>query len=329
MANIQKELEKKFGKDVFFAGDKLLEKELDVISVSPALDIILGGGIPMGSFVVITGKPKIGKSSLSLNFSKNAQKSGYKTYYFNIEGRLKKRDLEGIRELKTDIDNFEIIGSQKGKILYAEDFLDILNSYVETRENTIFIIDSISQLCSKARQANTVGDRMRDDVPLLLADMTKRVSNILPVSNNTLICITHLIANQGGAGRSQWNEASGQKVQYQADVKLKALYSEAYKIGNEEQIGQIVHWECGTNALNVAPCKKCQSLLRYGEGIDSEYEILNIALDIGVVNKSGSWIEFPNGEKKQGMEKGRQYLLENPDIFKKISDSVSEILGMK
>jgi recombination protein RecA len=326
MADVEKALEKKFGKEVFFAGDQLLEQDITVVPVSPALDLILGGGIPMGSFVVITGKPKIGKSSLCLHFAKNAQKMGYKVYYFSIEGRLKKRDLKGVTGLKTDKESFEIVASQKGHILYAEDFLDILNSYVETKENSIFIIDSISQLCSKARKANTIGDRFRDDVPLLLADMTKRVSNILPVTNNTVICITHLIANQGGMGRSQWNEASGQKVQYQADIKLKALYSEAYSVG-EDQVGQIVHWECGTNALNVAPCKKAQSLLRYGEGIDCEYEILAMCISIGLIEQAGAWFKFPNGEKLQGKEKARHYLVANPDVYEELSKKLKDMIG--
>lgn len=329
MSSVEKALEKKFGKEVFFAGDKLLEEEQVIVPVSPALDLTLGGGIPMGSFVVITGKPKIGKSSLCLHFAKNAQKLGFKVYYFNIEGRLKKRDLKGMPGLLTDKEHFEVIGSQKGHILHAEDYLGILNSYVETKEDSIFIVDSVSQLCSKARRENTVGDRIRDDVPLMLADMTKRVSNILPITKNTVICITHQIANQGGQGRSQWNEASGQKVQYQADVKLKGLYQEAYKPSGEEQVGQIIHWECGTNALNVAPCKKAQSLLRYGQGIDCEYEMINMCMSIGLIEKSGSWLTMPDKTKVQGQEKARNYLIEHPEIYKDLDKQLKEMLGVQ
>ena len=88
---------------------------------------------------------------------------------------------------------------------------DILITYLHSKRNSIFILDSISQLCSKSRKANTVGDRFRDDIPLMLADMTKRVANILPVTNNVLICITHMIANQGH-GMSPWSEASGRRA---------------------------------------------------------------------------------------------------------------------
>ena len=324
--DIDEALKKKFGKDIFFPGDQLLEKEAKVIPVSPALDLILGGGIPMGSFVVITGKPKIGKSSLCLHFAKNAQKEGMKVYYFNVEGRIKPRDLKGIPGLKTDIDNFQIIGSVKGQILSAEDYLDILMTYAETKENSIFIVDSVSQLCSKERRANETGKRFRDDVPLMLADMTKKISNILPITNNTVICITHLIANQG-MGPAQWSEASGQKVQYQADVKLKALYSEAYKVG-EEQVGQLVHWQCDTTALSAPPCRKTQSLLRYGYGLDAEYEILSMCIDLGIVDKKGAWLTFPDGNKYQGVEKARYYLYENNNAYNDLKNKLKEMIGV-
>ena len=323
--SIEKSLEKKYGKDIFFAGDQLLEKDPVIVPVSPALDLILGGGIPMGSFVVITGKPKIGKSSLCLHFAKNSQKMGFKVYYFNVEGRLKKRDLQGMPGLATDIDNFEIIGSQKGKLLYAEDFLDILLTYIEEKENCVFIVDSVSQLCSKARRKNETGERFRDDVPLMLADLTKKVSNILPIMGNTLICITHLIANQG-MGPAQWSEASGQKVQYQSDIKLKALYSEAYKVG-EDQVGQIVHWQCDTNALNAPPCQKTKSLLRYGYGIDCEHEIVEMCTSIGIIDQAGSWLTMPDGNKIQGKEKARTFLAENPEEYDKLLKSFKEMTG--
>jgi len=159
--------------------------------------------------------------------------------------------------------------------------------------------------------------------------MTKRVSNLLPVTNNIVICITHLIANQGGMGRSQWNEASGQKVQYQADVKLKALYQEVYKDkADGEQVGQIIHWQCETNALKCAPMKKAQSLLRYGYGIDCEYEILKMCIEVGLVEQSGAWIKFPNDEKLQGIEKARNYLAENPKTYQELQTQFNEMMGL-
>lgn len=327
MSDIEKTLTKKFGNNVFFSGDQLLEKETTVVPVGPALDIILGGGIPQGSFVTLSGPPKVGKSSLALHVAKNAQKLGMKVYYFNVEGRLKPRDVQGIVGLKTDLKNLEIIGSTKDKILYAEDYMDILLSYITTKQKCLFIFDSFSQLCTAARQANEVGKRFRDDAALLLADMTKRVSNILPITENILIGTVHLIANQNPASRSLWTESAGNKIKYQADVRLKAPYQESYTVG-DQQIGQLVHWEAECTALHAPPNQKTKSLLRYGYGLDEEYEILTLGIDIGFIVQAGAWITFPNGEKQQGKEKARQYLVDNPKIYEEVKNQLYEMLGI-
>ncbi len=326
MSEVKDTLVKKFGK-VFISGDSILDKDPMVIPVSPAIDMMLGGGIPEGSFVVVTGAFKLGKTVLCLSFAANAQKKefgGRKIYYFNVEGRLKGRDLGGIHGLDMDPDKFEVIGSTEEKILYAEDYLEIWDTLVTYEKNTVLIMDSISQLCSKARIAQDVGARFRDDVPLMLADMTKRVSNILPVNNNIVMCVTHRIANQGGFGRSPWTEASGQKVQYQADVKLAAKYQEAYKIG-EKQVGQIVHWQCDTSAIGP-PGIKAESLLRYGYGIDGRYELINLCKDFGFVQQKGSWITLGEDHKVQGIEKACDYLLEHPELYKSLEKQVNEVL---
>lgn len=325
--DIEKALEKQFGKGIFSAGDKLLSTDAEIISVSPALNLILGGGIPKGSFVTMAGPPKVGKSTMALAVAKNAQANGMMTYYFDIEGRLKKRDLAGIKGLKTDEEHFKRIGSHDGQILYAEQYLEILITLITSERNTLFIFDSFSQLCSEAREANK-GKRFRDDTSLMLADMTKRISNILPVTNNILIGTVHLIANQNPASRSAWTESGGNKIKYQADVRLKAPYQESYPKQAEKPLGQLVHWNCECTALNAPPNQKTLSLLRYGYGIDEEFELLTIAMDLGIVVKGGSWITFPNEDKVQGQEKARQYLVDNPKIYKDINKQVNEMLGL-
>lgn len=323
---VQEALIKKFGK-VFTAGDSVLDKESQVIPVSPAMDMILSGGIPEGSFVVVTGPFKVGKTVLCLTFAANCQKpefGGRKVYFLNIEGRLKSRDLGGIHGLKTDEDSFQVIGSTEDKIIYAEEYLSIFDTLVTHEKNCVFILDSISQLCSKARVEKDIGSRFRDDVPLMLADMTKRVSNILPVNNNIVMCVTHRIANQSGFGKSPYTEASGNKVQYQADVKLGAKYHEEYKVG-EKKVGQIVHWQCDTSAIGP-PGMKTQSLLRYGYGIDDRYELINLCKDFGFIKQAGSWITLGEEHKVQGMEKACEYLLENPKLYKSLEKQVHEVL---
>ena len=323
---IDKALEKEYGKSAFFTADTLLNVEDTVIPVSPALDLILSGGIPEGSFVLLTGPPKIGKTTMCLQFAANAQKEEFgnrDVYFFNVEGRLKKLNIEGIHGLQPD--KLHIVGSSTEKILYAEDYLDILVKYVESKPNSVFIFDSLSQLCSKERQANETGNRFRDNVPLMLADFTKKVSNILRINKSIFIGITHLIANQG-QGHRVWLEASGQKVQYQTDVKLKVTHKTPYG-DTDKPIGHIMHCVCETSALGP-PLMKTESLLRYGYGLDGEYELLNICVELGIIQKGGSWLTMPDGTKVQGMEKAGAMLKNDKKLFDDLTTQFKTSLGL-
>lgn len=313
-------------KHSFMTAQELIDDVKPVVNFSFNLDMILGGGIPLGSFVVVAGQKKLGKTTSILHFAANAQAKGCKVYYLDVECRIKPRDLKGIPNLDRSKDKFEIIRSNKKKILFAEDFLSITMNKLETEENCIIILDSVSQLCSNARQEGDIGDRFRDDVPLMLSTLTKRAANVLPVNNNILICITHMIANQGGKGPALWLEASGQKIQYQADVKLKATYAEDHKDAEDKQVGQLIHWECDTAALGP-PGGKTTTLLRYGEGLDDCYDLLSTCLDIGLVTKSGAWIKFHDNTQAQGKEKATQHLKNSPKLYKELQTKFKELIA--
>lgn len=320
---VDKALRAKYGDKIFIPGETLASTNKPTISISPTMDLMLGGGVKLGSLLIITGKKKLGKTTLSLHIAAKAQKLGCKVYYFNIENRLEPRDIKGIPGLELSEDKFEIIQSATGNLLYAEDFFDILYTLAEGKTNCVFLVDSFSQLCSKARIANKVGDRFRDDVPLMLADMTKRLTNVLPVHNNLLIGITHITANQGG-GPALWSEQSGEKIQYQSSFKLKAEYAEAHLV-KDIQVGQLVHWKCEWSSVGP-PGRKTTSLLRYGEGIDEYYDLLVMCLDLGILSGS-TWIEFPDGSKAQGKENARNKIKNDPVLYEQLSQSLKDALG--
>ena len=316
----------------FISGSDIIDRERVIIPFSPKIDFIIGGGIQEGSFVVLTGVPKLGKTTAALTFAASAQNelystenypTGRKVYVYNIEGRIKSRDLVGIKNLKTDNKHLEVIESIKGNILYAEDYLDIAEKKINEEPNSIHIIDSFSQLCTRSRRDADIGDRFRDDTPLLLSNFCKRVANVLPVNDTILIGITHLIANQG-QGMKKWVEASGRKIQYQMDYKLRGTHITPWMNG-DTQVGQTVHWECDTSALGP-PGMKCESWLRYGEDIDIYAETFDICKLLGKIKKKGSWFEFPNGEKVQGFEKGCDFIKNNPDIFKDLEEQYKKLL---
>jgi len=331
---LEDDIIEEFGVGVLTNGQSIVDQKRQVIPVSPGLDIILGGGIVEGSFCVVTGPPKVGKTSMCLDFAGTAQqlqyaceigpKEGRRVHYASIEGRLKERDLRGIRHL--DMDRVNIIRSQPGAILTAENFLDILERYINECPGDIFIIDSFSSLCTAGEKAADIGDRYRADAPLLLARFCRRVSNVIPTNQSIVLGITHRIANQG-KGMSQWSEASGQKVQYQVDIKLKATHDTPWEAG-DTKIGQDVHWIAEETALNTAPGGKFTSKFRYGYGIDKAAEVVELAVDLGLVTKGGAWFTFPDEKKCQGVDKAADYLKDNPIIFKELDISIKEMMGI-
>lgn len=334
--SIHEDVKKKFGSDVILSGSSVVDKESIVIPVSQSIDLVLNGGIPEGSFIIFTGQPKCGKTTTSLDFAGTAQKPEYQgdlknprqVYYLNIEGRLKKRDLEGIPHL--DLDRFHVIGSQQGKILHGEEYLQIAERLINEEPGSIIIIDSYSALCTEAEITSSMDKMQRADGAKLLAKFCRKVANVIPVNKNIVIGITHLMGNPG-YGNVEWKEKSGQAIAYQTDVKLRAKYFKKWTLTDDSpQIGQEVEWEVLCSALGP-PGGQIKSFIRYGQGIDTQTELLSLAVDLGLVAKGGAWYTIKtDGEdlKFQGMEKTRQYLVDNPEFCTNLWSQVRETMGL-
>lgn len=338
MPTLKEDVNKKFGDEIILSGNALMDKKIMVIPFSPALDIALNGGIPEGSFVVLTGQPKCGKTTSSLDFAANAQKleyahqsfkEGRQVYYLNIEGRLKKRDLQGIPGI--DLERFHIIGSQQGKILHAEEYLQIGERIINEVPGCLLIIDSYSALCTEAEITSDMDKMQRADGAKLLAKFCRKVSNVIPVNRNIVIGITHLMGNPTGYG-AEFKEKSGQAIAYQTDIKLRAKTFKPWVIGADNtQIGQEIEWQVICSALG-APGAVTTSYIRYGHGIDKCTELVNLASDLGVIQKGGAWYTIScleEAPKFQGTEKVRAFLLENTEAYAKVNQSVKELLGIK
>lgn len=307
VSSLEERLIKKFGEGVLVSGEYITEYPQTIVPVSPQMDLMLNGGIPFGSFVIPTGHPKVGKTSLSLDLAGTALNiptkfdNPRKLYYFKVEGRLPPRDLEGIHHLKPHIkDRIRVVQSRIGKILTAEDYLEIAEQFINEKPGCIFIMDSMSQLCSTSRREKDWDDNKayRDNVPTLLANFCKRISQILPINESIFIGVTHQIADTG-FGFSSWAEASGTKVQYQVDVKLKATHNISWKESKESltKKGIEVYWECYASPLqNGESIEKTTSKFRFGYGIDKHAELLPIVTDLNIVELNGSW--YTIGDKK-------------------------------
>lgn len=336
--DIEDKLIEKFGEGVIVSGKHITDKKSLVVPVSPNIDIMTGGGIKFGSFVIPTGPAKVGKTSLALDMAATAVNMPTefdvprKIYFFNVEGRIQSRDLMGIHHLAPlvkDETKFKSIESYPGRILTAENYLEIAEALINEKPGSIFIIDSFSQLCSKTGREKDWDDgkAYRDDVPKFLSLFCKRISNVVPINQSIVVGVTHRIADTG-FGFSSWAEASGTKIQYAVDVKLNAPWKESWKATSDSDttIGQIVNWECLCSPLlNGAVEAKCKSRLRYGYGLDKPYELLEVGKQLGWVKKSGSWFEIiDHNIKEQGMEKLRQALIENPKVYESLNEKFRE-----
>jgi recombination protein RecA len=334
--SIEESIAKSFGDDVLISGHLVADRKKTVIPVSPKLDLILGGGIPEGSFVIFTGQPKLGKTTLALDFASTCQQTQYngelcpqgrEVYYYNIEGRLKSRDLQGIPNL--NLDKFHIIESKPGKILNAEEYLQIGEMLINNKPESIHIFDSFSALCTEAEMTKSMNEMQRADGPKLLAKFCRKISNVVVVNKNIIIGVTHLMGNVTGYGKA-FKEKSGQSIAYQVDAKLWAITMSSWKDKNEYQIGQQTEWECITSAIGP-PGKKTTGYIRYGEGIDKVYELAVLAVDLGLIQQSGAWYKFVfiNSEDPpsvQGLENIKSKLLENPEWLTQLQDKIQKLL---
>lgn len=325
---MNKDIVKEYG-DVLHDPASITERPLKVLSVGPKLDMALGGGVPEGSLFIMTGPEKVGKTVTALTFCANAQKHYERqVYYANIEGRLKKRDLQGITNLSLEPEKMQIIGSTEGNILSAEKYLSIIDNIVHTQPGSLAVVDSFSALSSESELTGNLADVQVMSVQKVLAKFCRRISNVLPINRVTVVGITHLMANVNRFGRGKTKvEKSGSALKYQVDVKLHASHSTPLMQG-DTQIGQTIHWQIVTSAIGP-PGQKVESHIRYGKGIWKEMELADLMIDFGLISKAGAWLKLPNGEKIQGKVNLAKYLEQHPEEYQVFLNEVMSMVGIE
>lgn len=317
---IKKDIIKKHG-NVMLKASEVASQNRNVVSISPMIDYHTGG-IPEGSWVVLSGVPKMGKSVTALQIAANAQEQYNKPVYIgNIECRLNDKELNGIHNLDTS--KVEMIQSTYGKILTAEDHLQEYIELIKTIPECVLVIDSTSALCTESELSEEMRSTGRNAGPKLLAKFCRKLTGVVPVQKSIIIVIQHLIANTSGYGEPYF-EDGGRKIQHQADLKLRGTSFQKWENKDGDSIGQVANWQVKTAALK-SPGSKFKSYIRYKYGIDDIKEYINIGLDMGIIEKSGSWISFCD-YKIQGEDNLRQKLLEDSESFNKLTQEIKTML---
>lgn len=341
------------------SGTKVLEslETYDVLSVSPALDLALGGGLREGSCVVMTGDPKTGKTTTSLYAAGKAQAKGKKTYYMNTEGRLTKENFRGIKGL--DPSKMHIIqATDEEPLVSAEKYLNTLEYLVKNEENLFVIVDSVSNMVPQDELDGEIRTGVRNALPRLLSMFFKRISGDVARTKAILIFVTHNIANTGGSRYAPSKMADcGNMLQYQAGTNMVITHRGKWEVPKESgnHVGQIANWKIMTSAAGGRPNSTAEGWIRYGIGIDESQELAHIATDFAMISAKGAWYtmslfieekdhpivkEWLNEQgvdpsdkelvektfKCQGMENTRQFLEDNPTLRDFLMDKIREVM---
>ncbi len=318
-----KDIIKRFG-DVMCDGHSIVDRDKYIIPISPKLDLALGGGIQEGTIFTLTGLPKSGKTVTALTFAASAQKEEHgsrEIFYGNVEGRIKKRDLEGIQGL--NLDRFHIYGSTQDNILTASKYLEITERFIHEHPNSVIIVDSFSALVTEAEYTSGMDDMQRADSAKLIAKFVRKITAVLPVNNVILVAITHLMANVTGYGK-KYTEKSGNALAYQADTKLWANSFKRITDKNGMPVRQEVDWTVEFSA-NGCPGQKVQSVITFGIGIDKTLELVRLATDLSIIEKSGAWFKYKD-QKLHGEVPMYQYIVEEK-LYDELYTEVREIFA--
>lgn len=331
---VLKKIRKEYGKTSIVGVEDIIDEQEKIVPISPTLDLITHGGVPSGSWVSISGAPKIGKTLCALTIAANAQKEahgGRTVVYGHVEGRTRKMHVYGIDGLNKDSDKFILIQSTKEKILYAADYLNIFVDFLRNCPNVILIIDSLSALCDEKIASGGIGTETRGHGAKLISQFCDTVSNVVRINDSIVIGITHRIANTSGYGAFEIEKAS-RRWTYQSDIRLTAKKKEFWE-EDGKIVGQKVSWLCECAALGP-PGGETDSYIRYGIGLDKEYELIELGETLGVIEKGGAWYSFNpvdfglTGDivKIQGKPAMRKMLCEQKEVYGAIYKKVMESL---
>lgn len=308
------QIEKKFGKgSVMRLGDRTAV-DVDVIpSGSLTLDKALGiGGYPKGRIIEIYGPESSGKTTLTLHAIAQAQKQGDKAAFIDAEHAI---DPVYAKNLGVDID--ELILSQPDS---GEQALEIAEMLVRSGVIDLIVIDSVAALVPQVELDGEMGDAAVGLQARLMSKALRKLSGVMNKTNCTVIFINQLREKIGVMYGNPETTTGGRALKFYSSVRVEIRRSEQIK-QNGEIIGNKANIKVVKNKV-APPFKTTQVDIIYGKGISRDGEILDLAVEGDIVEKSGAWYAY-NGEKiGQGRENAKNFLIEHPAIFEEVEEKV-------
>ena len=315
-------IEKDFGKGAIMKlGDK--SKNMDVETVptgSLSLDLALGlGGLPKGRVVEIYGPESSGKTTVTLHMVAEVQKRGGIAGFIDAEHAL---DPSYARRIGVDIDNLYISQPDNG-----EQALEITEMMVRSGAVDIIVVDSVAALVPKAEIDGDMGDSHVGLQARLMSQALRKLTAIISKSNCIVIFINQLREKVGGMFGSPETTTGGRAQKFYSSIRMDIRRIEAIKQGGEI-VGNRTRVKVVKNKV-APPFKEAEFDIMFGKGISREGDILDLAANTGIVNKSGAWYSYNDAKIGQGRENTKNYFRENPEIMEEIEHKVRAHFGLE
>jgi len=315
------QLEKQFGRGTLVRlGDDSFREGIAVIPTgSLSLDIAMGvGGFPRGRVVEVFGPESSGKTTLALHAVANAQSAGGIACYIDAEHAL---DPTFAEKIGVDIDN--LLVSQPDT---AEQALEICESLVRSNAVDVIVVDSVAALVPKAEVEGEMGDAHVGLQARLMSQALRKLTSIISRSKTTVIFINQIREKIGVMFGSPETTTGGRALKFYASMRLDIRRIGGLK-DREDNVGNRVRVKVVKNKVS-APFKQAEFDILFNEGISREGDILDLAIEEKLIQKSGAWFSHNGENLGQGRENTRQYLRDNPDLTNALREQIIAAKGL-
>ena len=308
------QIEKQFGKGSVMKLGEFQAMNVEAIPTGAlSLDIALGiGGIPRGRIIEVYGPESSGKTTLALHMIAEAQKMGGEAAFIDAEHAL---DPVYAKHLGVDIDNLIVSQPDTG-----EQALEIAEALVRSNALDVIVIDSVAALVPKAEIDGDMGDSHIGLQARLMSQALRKLAGAINKSKCVIVFINQLREKVGVMFGNPETTAGGRALKYYASVRL-----DIRKIENIKQDGDVVGNRARVKVVKnkvAPPFREAEFDIVYGKGISKEWNFLYIAVNLGIIEKSGSWFSYNGDRIGQGRENVKKYLQDNPEITKEVEEKI-------
>ena len=315
------QIEKQFGKgSIMRLGQKGAIAPIDSISTgSISIDYALGvGGVPRGRVIEIFGPESSGKTTLSLQVIAEAQKAGGLAAFVDAEHAL---DAAYAQKLGIDLENLLVSQPDNG-----EQALEIVEVLVRSNSVDVVVVDSVAALVPKAEIEGEMGDAQMGLQARLMSQALRKLTGVVAKSNTTLIFINQLREKIGVMFGNPETTTGGRALKFYSSVRIDIRRIASIKDG-DQVIGGRTRVKVVKNKV-APPFREAEFDIMYGEGISREGDLLDLAVEKRIIEKSGAWFAYGGERLGQGRENAKTFLKENPDIRQTIETRVRKELGL-